>query len=397
LGGIHFLGTLGNLKLIFVSKNWFEVATVGYLLMFFENWSILENKLNEYFETIHFTLKIPPDVIKTKYREDFSFISLNDQDNYKMCPGNMYFVIEGEMTIFDNKISENAKEETAVFSKGQVSKYDGVPNPIGQAPKSPSRKESSIQAISKEISQILLSIANTPVRSKFDLSNSHSEAEDRDVINNSPIKTLVQTRLVPSPEPDDLCLDDDEALDYHDDSGMVESQVVGSNRNIYSGKMIPTRVIVLKVGDGPGKTEVVKKMMEPSPETFNISAANQHRIVCNDFVTEIYVLSGNYFVMPDRRPTKKDKGSGFYRAKASGAGVTVDVCSVDLDTIMMKMKAVRAETKEQMLLCNYVIDNLFFFKEISNTMKNDKFRYNLDSLQILKGEHIILPNQQIES
>jgi hypothetical protein len=391
------LGTLGNLKLIFVSKNWFEVATVGYLLMFFENWSILENKLNEYFETIYFTLKIPPDVIKTKYREDFSFISLNDQDNYKLFPGNMYFVIEGEMTVFDNKISENAKEEAALFSKGQVSKYDSIPNPTGQAPKTPSRKKSSVPAISTEISQMLLSMRNNPVRSKFEDSSFHSETEDRDVINNSPIKIQAQTRLVHSPEPDDLCLDDDESLDNHDDSGMVESQVVGSNRNIYSGKMISTRVIVLTVGEGLAKTEVVKKIIEPSPNTFNISAANQHRIFCNDFVTEIYVLSGNYFVLPERRHTKKDKGSGFYRAKASGAGATVDVCTVDLDTIIMKMKALRAETKEQMLLCNYVIDNLFFFKGISNTMKNDKFRYNLESLQILKGEHIILPSQQIDS
>lgn len=365
--------------------------------MFFENWSILENKLNEYFETIHFTLKIPPDVIKTKYREDFAFISLNDQDNYKLFPGNMYFVIEGEMTVFDNKISENAKEEAALFSKGQVSKYDGVPNPIGQAPKTASRKKSSIPAIPIEISQMLLSMRNNPMRSKFEESSFHSESEDRDVINNSPIKTLAQTQLVHSPEPDDLCLDDYESLDHHDDSGMVESQVVGSNRNIYSGKMISTRVIVLTVGQGLAKTEVVKKIIKPPPDTFNISAANQHRIFCNDFVTEIYVLSGNYFVMPERRHRKKDKGSGFYRAKASGAGATVDVCTVDLDTIIMKMKAVRAETKEQMLLCNYVIDNLFFFKGISNTMKNDKFRYNLESLQILKGEHIILPRQQIDS
>ena len=370
--------------------------------MFFENWSILENKLNEYFETIHFTLKIPPDVIKTKYREDFSFISLNDQDNYKLSPGNMYFVIEGEMTIFDNKIQENAKEETALFSKGQVSKYDGVPNLPGQSPKTPirsARKKSEIQAISLQMSTCLLSMSKTPVKSKFnDSSNSHSDSENRDVMNNSPPKLQlpIQTRLVPSRtlEPDDLCLlDDDDSLDSPNDSGMVESQIIGSNRNIYSSKMISSRVVVSIIGEGLAQTEVVKKVSEPNPETFNISAGNQHRIVCNDFVTEIWVMTGNYFVMPDRRVSKRNKGSGFYRAKSAGAGTSVDICTVDLETIMMKMKAVRAETKEQMLLCNYVIDNLFFFKGISNTMKNDKFRYNLESLQILKGEHIILPNQ----
>ena len=96
-------------------------------MMLFDNWDLVVNELDEYFKNLNFTLKFPTGNLREQFKDLFTFICLDDFDNYKLLPSHMYFVIDNSLLVIDSKCdSLTVAKDNMIFSKGRASKYDMV-------------------------------------------------------------------------------------------------------------------------------------------------------------------------------------------------------------------------------------------------------------------------------
>ena len=289
----------------------------------FENWNLLEDKQNKYFEEINFTLKQPPNSINTIYSTDISYVTLDHEDNYKVNPSFFYYVIEGSLSVIDmgpEFEKNNLKEQN----------QDQKQNTHASLNKIPLVREMTRESIRK------ISGDNLNSSIKF-----------------TPKKNFkIDAVEIPNPSND--------------------------------------------------KQESDKKDVE-APSTYNnppnlsIQANTDKKPVSS--IYENLIERYEYFVIPNKDvgQKKRDKANNncSFRGKSAMAGTSVIILVIDLDTVMVKIKAIRSETKEQIQLCNSIIDNLYFFANIRNSMNNDVWRYNLESKHVSKGQIVIKPDKLV--